>query len=88
MRIFTASYHTRHGDPNGGVRARTEGAEDVCNPIGGITISTNETPCNSQGLNHHPKNTQGETHGSIGRCSRGRSYLESMGGEPLGPVEA
>jgi hypothetical protein len=32
---------TEHGDPNGGVRERTDEAEGVCNPIGRTTISTN-----------------------------------------------
>jgi hypothetical protein len=27
-----------HGGPNGGVRERTEGVEEVCSPIGGTTI--------------------------------------------------
>jgi hypothetical protein len=31
--------------------------EDVCNPIGKTTISTNQIPQSSQGLNHEPKNT-------------------------------
>jgi hypothetical protein len=38
--------------PNGGVRERTEGAEEICNPIGRTTISTNENLPASQGLNH------------------------------------
>jgi hypothetical protein len=38
---------------------RTEGAEGVCNPIRGTTISTNQTPLSSQGLNHQPKSTWG-----------------------------
>jgi len=28
-----ANHYTEHGDPNGGVRERTEGAEGTCNPI-------------------------------------------------------
>jgi hypothetical protein len=31
-------------DPNGELRAKTEGAEGVCNPIGRTTISTNQNP--------------------------------------------
>jgi hypothetical protein len=42
--MLTANYWTEHGVPNGGVRERTEGAEGVCNPIGGTTISTNQIP--------------------------------------------
>jgi len=43
MRMSAANYWTEHGDPNGGVRERTEGAEEVCKPIGRTTISTNQT---------------------------------------------
>jgi hypothetical protein len=32
--------------------------------IGRTTISTNQTPQSFQGLNHQPKSTHGETHGS------------------------
>jgi hypothetical protein len=42
--MLTANHWTEHGDPNGGVRERTEGAERVCSPIGRTTISTNQTP--------------------------------------------
>jgi hypothetical protein len=35
---------TEYRGPNGGVRERTEGVEDVCNPIGRTTVSTNQTP--------------------------------------------
>jgi len=44
MRMLAANRWTEHGDPNGGVRERTEGAEGVCNPIGGTTTLTNQTP--------------------------------------------
>jgi hypothetical protein len=80
--------------PNGGVRGRTEGAEGVCNPIGRTTISTNQTPPSplhppsSQGLKHQPKSAHGGTHGSSCICSRGCSYLASMGRGTLGPVKA
>jgi hypothetical protein len=30
--------------PNGGGRENTQGAEGICNPIGGTTISTNQNP--------------------------------------------
>jgi len=43
MRMPAANHWTEHGDPNGGVREKTEGAEGVCNPIGRTTISTNQT---------------------------------------------
>jgi hypothetical protein len=38
MRMLAASHHTEHRDPNGGVRARTGGSEEVYNPIGRRTI--------------------------------------------------
>ena len=31
--MLAASHQTEHRDHNGGVRGRTEGAEEVCNPI-------------------------------------------------------
>jgi hypothetical protein len=31
--MLTANYWIEHGNPNGGVRERTQGAEGVCNPI-------------------------------------------------------
>jgi len=39
-RMLTVNHQTEHGDPNGGVRERAEGAEGIYNPIG-KTISTN-----------------------------------------------
>jgi hypothetical protein len=39
MQMLIANHWTEHQDPKGGVRERTEGAERVCNPIGGTTIS-------------------------------------------------
>jgi hypothetical protein len=52
MWMLTVHHWKEHGDSNGRVRERTKGAEEVCNPIGRITISTNEMPQSSQGLNH------------------------------------
>jgi len=43
MRMLAANHWTEQGDPNGGVREKTEGAEGVCNTIGRTTISTNQT---------------------------------------------
>jgi hypothetical protein len=43
-------------------------------------------PQRSLGLNQ--KTTHGGTHGSSCICSRGWTYLASMGGETLGPVKA
>jgi hypothetical protein len=47
--------------PDGGVGEKTEGAERVCSPVGGVTVSTGQTLQSSQGLDNQPKNTQGET---------------------------
>jgi len=33
IKMLAAKHWTEHGDPNGGVRERTEGAEGNCNPI-------------------------------------------------------
>jgi hypothetical protein len=32
--MLAANHWTERGDPNGGVRGKTEGAEGVCNPKG------------------------------------------------------
>jgi hypothetical protein len=82
------NYWTEHGSLNGEIRKRTEGAEGVCNPIGGTIISTNEKPQSSQGLNHEPKSTHGGTHGSSRICNKGWVCLASVEGEALGPVKA
>jgi hypothetical protein len=79
---------TEHRLPSRGVRERTEGAEGVCSPIEGTTISTNQTPQSSQGLNHQPKGTPGGTCDSSCICSRGWFCRTSMGGKTLGPVKA
>jgi hypothetical protein len=50
MGMLTGNHQTEHGDPNGGVRGRTEGAEGDCNPIGRTTISTHQTPPELPGL--------------------------------------
>jgi hypothetical protein len=86
--MLTGNHRTDRGDPNGGVRERTEDAEEVCNPIGRTTASTNQTPQSSQWLNHQPKSTHGETDGASCICNRGLPYLASMGGEALGPEKA
>jgi hypothetical protein len=36
--MLAANQWTEHGDHNGVVKERTEGAERVCSPIGGTTI--------------------------------------------------
>jgi len=50
------------GSPLEELEERIEGDEGVCNPIR-TAIPTNQS---SQGLNHHPKSTHEQTHGS--RC--------------------
>ena len=40
--MFTVSYWMDHRAPNGGARESTQGAEGICNPIGGTTIRTNQ----------------------------------------------
>jgi hypothetical protein len=42
MWMLAANHWTEHRDTNEGVRGRTKGAEGVCNPMGRITISTNQ----------------------------------------------
>ena len=86
--MLTANSWTEHSVPNGGVRERTEAAEEVFNPIGRATILTNQTLQKSQGLNHQPKSTHGGTHGSIHICSRGWPCQSSVGGQALGLVKA
>jgi hypothetical protein len=52
MQMLAAKHRTENRDPNEGVGERTEGTEGVLNPIGRTTVSTNQTPQSSQGLNH------------------------------------
>jgi hypothetical protein len=84
----TANHWTENRVPSEGVRERTEGAEGVCNPIGRTTIAINQTLQSSQGLNHQPKSTHGETHSFSHICSRGWTYWTSKGEEALDPVKA
>ena len=55
MWMLAAESQSEARDPNGGVKGRIEGAEGVCNPIGGTTISTNQMSQSSQGLNHYQR---------------------------------
>jgi hypothetical protein len=79
---------TEHMVPNGGDRERTQRAEEVCSPIGGTTIWTNQYPQSSQRLNHQSKSTQGGTQGLNCICSIGWSGGTSMRGEAIGLVKA
>ena len=45
--MLTVSYWMEHRAPNGGARESTQGAEGVCNPIGGTTIWPNQYPQSS-----------------------------------------
>ena len=60
--MLTANHWTERGVPNRGVRERTEGVEGVCNPIGRTTISTNQFPKSSQGLNHQQRSARLQLH--------------------------
>ena len=42
--MLTVIYRMEHRAPSGGARESTQGAEGVCNPIGGTTIWTNQYP--------------------------------------------
>jgi hypothetical protein len=42
--MLTVIYKMEHRAPNGKARESTQGAEGVCNPIGGTTIWTNQYP--------------------------------------------
>jgi hypothetical protein len=44
MQMLADNHQTKHRDPNGGVRGRTEGAERVSNPTKRTTISINQSP--------------------------------------------
>ena len=84
--MLAANHWTELGVPDGGVGEGTEGAEGVCSPMEGATVSTGQTPQSSQGLDYQPKSTHGGTHGA-GRLICGRGWLcwTSVGGAPLGP---
>jgi len=76
------------GTPMEMLREEAEGAVGVCSPIGRTTMSTNQTPHSSQGINHQPMNTHGGTHDSSHICSRGWHCPALIGGKALGPVKA
>jgi len=70
--------------PNGELRERIEGAEGVYSHIRTTVRNTQS----SQGLNHHPKSTHGQTHGYSCICRREWPSWAQMGGEALGLVKA
>jgi hypothetical protein len=55
--MLAANHWTEHRVPGGEVREGTEGAESVCNPVEGITVSTGQTPLSFRGLDYQPKST-------------------------------
>jgi hypothetical protein len=82
--LLTAIHWTEHRVPNGGARERTQGAEEVCSPIGWTTISTKQYLQSSRGLNHQQRSTQGGNQGfSCIICSRGWPCGTTMSGEAL-----
>jgi hypothetical protein len=64
------------------------GAEGVCIPLKGTSVSTGQTPRCSWGLDHQLKSTHGTTHGSGCICGRRCPCWTSVGGEALGPESA
>lgn len=56
-----------------------------CIPMGGATVSIDQAPGSSQGLNHQTKSTHRVTHGCI--CGRGWPCWTSVEGVALGPEE-
>jgi hypothetical protein len=42
--MLTVSYWMEHRAPNGGARESTQGAKEICNPVGATTLLTNQTP--------------------------------------------
>ena len=86
MQILTITHWIRPRDPNGRVRRRIEGAEVDFNLIGITVLSPNPEPSDFLGTKP-PKSIHGPVYESCYICRRGQSYLESMGGEVLEPVE-
>lgn len=84
----TTKYHTECEVPSGEVRARIEGAEEICNPIERTTIPTKWTPSPQKLPVTKPKSIHGVTHDSSWICRRGLPYWVSLGVEALRPVEA
>jgi hypothetical protein len=66
--MLTVSYWMEHRAPNCGARESNQGAEGVCNPIGGTTIWTNQFP---------------RARVSSCTCSRKWPSCPSLGGEAL-----
>jgi hypothetical protein len=88
MQMLAANHWTEYRDPNGGIRGKTEGAKEDCNPIERTTTRFPHARKSSQGENHQPKSTNEVIHDYRYICSRGLLYLASMGGKAFGPMEA
>jgi hypothetical protein len=73
------------GVPDGGFREETEGAEGVCSPTWGETVSTGQTSWSSWGLDRQAKNTHGATPGTGHICGRKWPCWTLVGGEAPGP---
>ena len=63
--MLAANLWTEYEIPDGGVEEGTEGAEGICSPMEGSTMSTGQTPQSSQCLDYQPKITHGGTHGLV-----------------------
>jgi hypothetical protein len=85
--MLTAIHWTEHRVPNEEARESTQGSEEVCRPIEGTTILTNQYLQRSLGLNHQPKIIHGGTCGIGCICRRGWPSWSSMEEETLGPVK-
>jgi hypothetical protein len=68
------------GIPDGEVGEGTEGAEGVCRPMEGATISTGQIPKSSEELEHQQKNTNGGSHVYGRICGREWTRCASVGG--------
>ena len=82
--MLTANHWSEYKVPDGGVEEGIEGAEGLCIPMGGATVSMGQNsypPLSFWGLDHQPKSKHGGTHGA------GRGWLcwISVGREALGP---
>jgi hypothetical protein len=81
--MFTDKHRTECGDPNGEDKAKTVGAEGVCNLIGRTTISTKKDLPTLPGTNHQPKNTQGVPMAPVGYVAEDCLIWHHWEGSPL-----
>ena len=85
--MLATNLWSEHRVPNGGVRGRTKGAEEVCNPIGRTKLSTNQTPPELPGTKPLTKDYTWRNPWVQCICSRGWPCWSSMGKEALGLVK-